>query len=539
MPRFCFSGATRGRILICMNMMMTNDRAALQGFMSGRERTGEAFRAVVEGHVDWVYSAARRMVGGDGARAEDVTQAVFLLLWQRPEKVRGSLSAWLYRVVRYCAANALRGEGRRAKHERRAAVMRSELALDEEAAWAGIEPVVEEMVGRLNEREREVVLLRFYQGKSYGEMGAALGISEEAARKRVSGAVEKMRGMMRARGVAAPSGAGLAGVLGARMTSAAPAVMKAKIFAGGAGVSGSVMGLAEGARHMMWMMKLKTGLAMAVAAVVLGGSGWMVWERMAVAGPVAVVPATAAGGATAAPGAATAPDLSSPEKAMQAFCEALKSGDRGATYRTLIADPKRKATVMDEMVDLNLTMNRVLIAAQKKFGPQVTATQFGFMGIDAVGGMISDASTPDGTNTKVNGDTAELSTTVPAESLDVMPRGAREIVQIWSGAPLRLKKLGAEWRFDIDGSMKVIFRGGAAVSPQEEIAMFEELAKALDGMPEQIRTGDLGSIVEVRRAARSEMQRVSAEHAMPGSQMMLVPVAYGGNRGVQILRYRV
>ena len=507
---------------------MINDRAALEGFVRGR--TEEAFRAVVEGHVDWVYSAARRRVGGDGAMAEDVTQAVFLLLWQRPEKVRGSLNAWLSRVVRYCAANALRGEGRRARHERRAAVMRSEEVLDEEAAWEGIEPVVEEMVGRLKEREREVVLLRFYEGKSHGEIGAALGISVAGARTRVWGAVEKLRGMMRGRGVAAPGGtAGLAGVMGARMTSAAPAVMKAKIIAGGAGVSGSVMGIAEGARNMMRMMKLKTGLAMAVAAVVLGGSGWMVWERMAVAGPVAVARATATGGATTAPDAATAPDLSSPEKAMQAFCEALKSGDRGATYRTLTADSKRQATVMDAMLDLNLTMNRVLIAAQKKFGPQVTATQFGFMGIDAVGGMISDASTPDGTNSKVNGDRAELSTTVPAEALDVMPRGAREIVQIWSGAPLRLKKLSAEWRYDIDGSMKVIFRGGAAVSPQEEIAMFEELAKALDGMPEQIRTGDLGSIAVGRRAARSELQRVSAEDAMPGSLMRLVPVAYGGN----------
>src|SRR5438105_215693 len=97
-----------------------------------QKRSSEAFGALVAGHADWVYSTALRMVRGNRAMAEDVTQAVFLLLAERPEKAQGRpLAGWLFSVTRYCALNAMRSEARRTKYERRAAAMASEVISEE------------------------------------------------------------------------------------------------------------------------------------------------------------------------------------------------------------------------------------------------------------------------------------------------------------------------------------------------------------------------------------------------------------------------
>src|SRR5215203_4933911 len=89
-----------------------------------RFRVGDqaAFAELVKRHVNWVYSSARRQVG-DAHLAEDVTQAVFVVLAQKAENVRhqGSISPWLFQVVRYVSRGALKGERRRKRHELKAA----------------------------------------------------------------------------------------------------------------------------------------------------------------------------------------------------------------------------------------------------------------------------------------------------------------------------------------------------------------------------------------------------------------------------------
>src|SRR4051812_21847929 len=101
---------------------------------TGRARE-EAFRAVVDRYVNVVYAAARRQVGGDAHRAEDVTQAVFVVLAQKAASVPPGrpLSAWLLKVTRYAAANARRSVRNRDFHEREAAAMSRAKANDVEA----------------------------------------------------------------------------------------------------------------------------------------------------------------------------------------------------------------------------------------------------------------------------------------------------------------------------------------------------------------------------------------------------------------------
>src|SRR5687768_3820476 len=83
-----------------------------------RSRDEAAFGALVRRHLDLVYSAAARRVG-DRHLAEDVTQAVFVVLAKKANSVRRStapLAAWLLTTVRYAAANALKTERRRRRH---------------------------------------------------------------------------------------------------------------------------------------------------------------------------------------------------------------------------------------------------------------------------------------------------------------------------------------------------------------------------------------------------------------------------------------
>lgn len=91
-----------------------------------QRRDEAAFAQIVRRYLDLVYSAASRRVG-ERTLAEDVTQAVFLILSQKAKSIRQGtvLSAWLLTTVRYCSANALKMEARRRKHETQAAKNRT------------------------------------------------------------------------------------------------------------------------------------------------------------------------------------------------------------------------------------------------------------------------------------------------------------------------------------------------------------------------------------------------------------------------------
>ena len=202
-------------------------------------RSEAAFAELVRRHIDFVHSAALRMVN-DSHLAKDVTQGVFVALAKDANKLteRPVLSGWLHRTARNIAAQAIRTEVRRRNREQEAATM-NELP-ETEAAWEEIAPHLDAALADLSEPDRDAVLLRYFENKPAQEMAAILGISAEAAQKRVSRAVEKLRENFAKRGITAGT-AGLASVISANAVQAAPVGLAVTVSHSslGSGIHGS------------------------------------------------------------------------------------------------------------------------------------------------------------------------------------------------------------------------------------------------------------------------------------------------------------
>jgi len=161
-------------------------------------RDGAAFRRLVERHLPLVHSAARRQLAGDAAAADDVAQAVFLLLAERPGRVRrGTLAGWLLVATRRVAGQWRRSARRRATHERiAAAAAEKEPSVTDSASAATADElrgVLDAALARLGATDRSAVAIRHLQGRPLADVAAALGVSEGAAATRLSRALARLR----------------------------------------------------------------------------------------------------------------------------------------------------------------------------------------------------------------------------------------------------------------------------------------------------------------------------------------------------------
>ncbi len=241
------------------------------------ERSSDvAFSTLVSRHVNLVYSAALRNAGSTHA-AEEITQAVFVILARKAHRISDKtiLQGWLYQTTRLTAASFLKSEARRRRREQEA-YMQSEMQhAGHEETWDQLAPFLEDAMGQLNEKERSAIVLRFFGDKKFAEVAEAFGISENAAKKQVARALEKLHLYFSRRGISSPT-AILADVLSANGVQAAPPglAQSATVIALGKGASAGSSGLAlvkSALKYMAWT-KFKTGILASVGIFIVAST---------------------------------------------------------------------------------------------------------------------------------------------------------------------------------------------------------------------------------------------------------------------------
>lgn len=246
-------------------MKVLSDQELLSAYAECRSEA--AFAELVYRHIDLVHSAALRMVR-DPHLAKDVSQGVFVALARDAGKLSNHpvLSGWLHRTARNIAAQAVRTEVRRRNREKEATTMNEFSETD--VSWEEIAPHLDSALAELGESDRDAILLRYFENKSAKHMAAILGISAEAAQKRVSRAVEHLRENLAKRGITAGA-AGLAGVIAANAVQAAPLGLAATISA--AALVGTASAVIAATKTVAMTT---TGKALTAAAIiVLAGAG--------------------------------------------------------------------------------------------------------------------------------------------------------------------------------------------------------------------------------------------------------------------------
>jgi RNA polymerase sigma factor (sigma-70 family) len=177
--------------------MTETDDQLLKRYIHAGDRA--AIDELIRRHVDLVYAAARRQLYGNEHAADDVTQAVFMLLLSKARSVpRGCTAGWLLQTTRYAAANARRVLARRLHHEHQAAAQRLEAIVSpmEQPLLSNLD----KSIASLRSTEREVVVLRYLEGREMTDVCHLLGVSEAAARKRLTRALQRLRQLLSEKG---------------------------------------------------------------------------------------------------------------------------------------------------------------------------------------------------------------------------------------------------------------------------------------------------------------------------------------------------
>lgn len=296
-------------------------------------RSEQAFGELVRRHAGFVLATCRRRLR-DAHLSEDAAQAVFLVLARRPptRSRSGALAGWLHKTAIYACNNAMRAKTSRDKYERKAAAERSAVVdprMNPAADHADTERLLDDALAELSTKERDAVLLRYYQEQSVQQVGQSLGISQNTATKRIGRAIERMRGFLANKGLAVTA-PGLIETITQATRTPPPAEFieqTISIAMGQSVASVFVQQLAQGVNQMFQIAKVK--LVAAVAAVVITGAGGIFAVNQLLAHNATVSSALLTSNESAPNLAATAKraGAETPKAALQSLAAAARAAD--------------------------------------------------------------------------------------------------------------------------------------------------------------------------------------------------------------------
>jgi RNA polymerase sigma factor (sigma-70 family) len=506
--------------------------------------SADAFRQIVGDYVDSVYSQCLRQLH-DPSAAEDVTQQVFITLATKARQLpRGVvLAGWLFKTARFCTSTHKRAAARRRAAENKAATMRNEtleVRSSQHDFTSIAEPMLDDALEHLADTDRNALLLRFFQGRSLREVGAHLGVSEDAAKQRVSRAVEKLRIYFTRRGIEAPAPV-VAGLLSSAVKPASPRLAHA--VADVAMHAAARHGAAAGALHPgVWSIS-KIAAVFTLAGAVAGGiivADHGVSAQTPVAQAPAPVAATPAGtidnAATDVP--ATQPFAqSSPLGAYQKLVSAMEANDDVAIEECLTSDNKDPgATILGRgYVRGSAAVYRIETAWKEKFGVDMSVSGLNFD--DFPGGAFktlfkATAEWPGGPEVTMDGDVARIRVPVPPEKF-VFPGPDRVAAeQRWSGAMLVLTREDGNWKLNTDRTFNFIsnvyrMNGNEADALAIGGSISNQIADLLNSVAGKLESGEITTKQQVVMMIQTGCEKIFRDNKVRGSNLMALPVIGG------------
>jgi RNA polymerase sigma factor (sigma-70 family) len=433
-----------------------SDMELLQEYRS--DGSEAAFATIVRRHINLVHSAALRMAQ-DRDLADDVTQAVFVVLSRKARSLspKTMLAGWLYRTARFAAADALKSKYRRQRREQEAAMIET----GPDSTWDEVAPLLDEAMGGLGEKDRNAILLRYFQNKSLKEVGVELGVSDDTAQKRIARGLEKLRRLLTGRNVAVTTG-GLTAILSAHAAQAAPSQFVDAICAiatSGGSLSTSTAAIVKGTLHMFTLIQLKNAAFIALALLLTGGAASLVAQRTETKSAV--------------------PAAGTPIEALAVLAESVKSHDANAFAAVVHGETPSGMALVSSTLALVNAQAGFKQALGEKFtaerastlmaGVNFTAFQFGQNNLSSA-------------QVTIDGDRATVS--IPSRS---NPSRSR--------SHLMLKKNGS-WKLDADAKSEH--------ATGKNIAIFNEVARSVERTSEEVRAGKYQTIEAAIEALKSQ-----------------------------------
>jgi RNA polymerase sigma-70 factor (ECF subfamily) len=156
-----------------------------------------ALAEVYRRHGGSVYGLARRVLNS-ASEAEDVTQEVFLRLWNEPDRfdaTRGTLRAFLLAQSHARAVDAIRSLNARRRREAKDAQRTANAGYDmQHEAWdLSLADQVAGALAELPVDERRAIELAYFEGRTYVEVAQLLGQPEGTIKGRIRNGMRRMR----------------------------------------------------------------------------------------------------------------------------------------------------------------------------------------------------------------------------------------------------------------------------------------------------------------------------------------------------------
>jgi voltage-gated potassium channel Kch len=304
--------------------------------------------------------------------------------------------------------------------------MQSVLTEPEPDVWTQIAPLLGRAMEHLGQKDHDAVVLRFFEGKSFQEIGTALGASENAAKKRVAYALDKLRKFFFKHGIPSTTAA-IAVALSTNSVQAAPVALAqtstALAIAKGATTSTSTLTLAKGALKIMAWTKAKTAIVVGMGVLLLAGTTSSVVVRKL----MAIHQYRQGNGTTSQLNRLPIADRTTPKGVFLVMENAMEAGDENAYAECFLftssEELKLKAT-LESLVAANARFNK---AISDKFGDAMARAVFPNLPFAFPRDLLASATE------KIDGDTA---------SLTVLGKGGR---------PIEFKRIDNEWKMTAEG----------------------------------------------------------------------------------------